>query len=250
MKKADKCLWVLATIVFCTFITTSLYSGEILVQTGFESDDVGGIPQEPEDAWQASGGGFEISSDVVKEGGKSLAMVGGAGNQGLGVFFETTSSVITAEFWLYVDGVERSLTVLVQDPNSGLTDWAAAGPYVNWIGDGARHYPGAWEDVGEFASSEWHYVRLVVDLGASSYDMYIADTVAKAHAGAPIGKDLGFRAAIAPPPGKVVFNTYDLVTIAHVDDLLIYEGDVLPKGIFAVAPEGKLASTWGEVKKR
>ncbi|MFC1714211.1 LamG-like jellyroll fold domain-containing protein [Candidatus Poribacteria bacterium] len=250
MRKSDKSVLQLCIAVFCSLLFSCLSHGNILVQTGFEGDDVGSIPQDPEDAWQASGAGFEVSSDVVKEGGKSLAMVGGGGNQALGVSFDTSSNVITAEFWLYIDGVERSLTVFVQEPNSGLTDWAASGPYLNWIGDGARHYPGAWEDIGEFTSGEWHYIRLVVDLGASSYDIYLGDTVGEAHAGTPIGKDLGFRAAIAPPPGKVVFGTYDLTTPAYVDDLLIYEGNVLPEGIFAVAPEGKLASTWGEVKKR
>ncbi len=250
MPRVTKSFLMLSAVIAYTLMISSLSYGDILIQTGFEDDDVGQLPQEPEKTWQASGAGFEVSSDVVKEGGKSLAMVGGGGNQALGVSFETSSSVITAEFWLYIDGVERSLTVFVQEPNSDLTDWAASGPYINWIGEGARHYPGAWEDIGEFTSGKWHYVRLVVDLGTSSYDMYVEDTVAEAHAGDPIGEDLGFRTAIAPPPGKVVFGTYGLVTIAYVDDLLIYEGDILPEGIFAIAQEGKLASTWGEVKKR
>jgi hypothetical protein len=231
-------------------LATSLCNGEILVQTGFEGDDVGELPQEPEDAWQASGAGFEVSGDIVKEGSKSLAAIGGGGNQALGVFFETQSEVITAEFWLYIDGVERSLTAFVQDSNSGLTDWGASGPYLNWIGDGVRHYPGAWEDIGEFTSGEWHYVRLVVDLGASSHDIYVGDAAEETHAADPLGKDLGFRSAIAPPPGKVVFSTYDLTAPAYVDDLLIYEGDVIPEGIFAVEPKDKLALTWGEVKTR
>jgi hypothetical protein len=249
MKKADKRLWASTAIVFCTLIATSLYGGEILVQTGFEGDDVGEIPQDPEDAWQASGAGFEVSSDVVKEGSKSLAVMGGGGDQALAVLFETQSSVITAEFWLYIDGVERSLTVFVQDPDAALTDWAASGPYVNWIGDGLRHYPGAWEDIGEFTSGEWHYVRLVVDLGASSHDIYVADTAEETHSGDPLGEGLGFRSPIAPPPGKVLFSTYDMSVPAYVDNLLIYEGDVIPEGIFAVSPESKLASTWGEVRR-
>jgi hypothetical protein len=191
-----------------------------------------------------------VNSDVVKEGTKSLAILGGGGNQALAAHFETQSNVITAEFWLFIDGIERSLSVFVQDPNAAPTDWAASGPYLNWITDGVRHYPGAWEDISDFASDEWHYVRLVVDLGGSSYDIYIGDAPEETHAGEPIGKDLGFRTAIAPPPGKLLFSTYDLATFAYVDDLLIYEGSVVPEGLFAVASEGKLASTWGEVKKR
>lgn len=226
------------------------YGGEILVQTGFESDTLGDIPQEPADVWQASGGGFEVSDVAAKEGRQSLAMVGGGGDQALAAGFETQSEVVTAEFWLKVDGVERSLTVFVQDPNSGLTDWGASGPYINWIADGVRHYPGAWEDIGPFASGEWHYVRIVVDLGGSSYAAYIADTPEDTHNGDPVADDLGFRTAIAPPPGKVLFGTYGLVTPAYVDDLLIYEGDVVPEGIFAVTPQGKMAETWGEVKKQ
>lgn len=250
MKRAYGCLWTLTAIVFCMSIATTLCNGEILVQTGFEGDDVGELPQEPEDAWQVSGAGFEVSGDVVKEGGKSLAMVGGDGDQALGVLFETGSGKITAEFWLYIDGAERSLTVFVQEFGSGLTDWAASGPYINWIADSARHYPGAWEDIGEFTSGKWRYVRLVVDLDASSYDIYFGDTPAEVHAGDPVGEDLGFRTAITPPPGKVVFGTYGLATMAYVDDLLIYEGDVIPEGLFAVEPKDKLTLTWGEVKTR
>lgn len=247
MLKMSKYFFAL-TAIFCILIAANSYAGEILVQTGFEEDDVGDLPQNPDDSWQASGAGFEISSDVVKTGSKSLAMMGGAGNQGLGVFFETSSSVITAEFWLYIDGVERSLCVLVQETNSALTDWAASGPYINWIADGIRHYPGAWEDIGEFVSGKWHYIRLVVDIGNASHDVYIADTPEEAHASDPVGKDLGFRTPIAPPPGKVVFSTYDLASWAYIDDLLIYEGNIVPEGLFAVAPGGKLTSTWGNIK--
>ncbi len=249
MRKVNGRFWALAVTLFCMSLISSLCNGKILIQTGFENDDVGEIPQEPADAWQASGVGFEVSGDIVKTGSKSLAAIGGGGDQALGVLFETQSQVVTAEFWLYIDGIERSVTFFVQDPNVGLTDWGNSGPYVNWIADGVRHYPGAWEDIGAFASGEWHYVRFVIDVGGASYDMYMGGEPGETHAGDPIGADLGFRTAITPPAGKVLFNSYDLVTPAYIDDLLIYEGDVIPEGIFAVEPADKLTATWGKIKR-
>jgi hypothetical protein len=249
MPKAIKGYLVLSIVAVCILIAASPSSSDILIQTGFEEDDIGEIPQEPPDTWQASGGGFEVDNSRVKEGSKSLGVMGGQGNQGLGALFETQSQVITAEFWLYVDGAERSLTVYIQDPNTGLTNWGAAGPYVNWIGGKVRHYPGAWEEIGVFTSEEWHYVRLVVNTGDSAFDFYAGDTVAEVHSGKPLGEGLGFRSAIAGPAGKVCFGTYDTVTPSYIDNLLIYEGDVLPEGIFAIQPEDGLTITWGKVKE-
>lgn len=250
MTKTTKRLLALTTVAFYVLIVSSAFSGEILLQTGFEGDGVGKPPEEPKGTWQASGGGFEVTNSQVKEEKNSLAILGGAGNQALAAMIETQSQVITAEFWLYVDGAERSLTIFVQDSNSGLTDWGAAGSYVNWLGDKVRHYPGAWEEIGDFKSQKWHYVRLVVNTAESAHDIYVGDSIAAVHAGKPLGKKLGFRSAIAGPPGKLLFGTYDQAAQAYIDALLIYEGDVLPKGIFAVEPEDKLALTWGEVKKQ
>jgi len=250
MVKTNKVLLALTTVAFYVLIGSGAFGGEILLLTGFEDDGVGKPPEKPKDTWQASGGGFEVSNSQVKEGKKSLAILGGAGDQALAAMIEIESQVVTAEFWLYVDGADRSLTVFVQDSDSGLTDWGAAGPYVNWIGDKVRHYPGAWEEIGDFKSQKWHYVRLVVNTADSAHDFYVGASIAEVHAGKPLGKKLGFRSNIAGPPGKILFSTYGQVTAAYIDDFLIYEGDVLPKGILTVEPGGKLALTWGEVKKQ
>ena len=250
MTKTTKGLLALTTVVFYVLIVSSAFSGEILLQTSFEGDSVGKPPGDPKETWQASGGGFEVSNQQVKEGKNSLGVLGGGGNQALAAMIETQSQVITAEFWLYVDGQDRSLTLFVQDSNSNLTDWGAAGPYVNWIGNKMRHYPGAWEEIGDFSSQKWHYVRLVVNTAESSHDIYVGDSIAEVHGGKPLGKKLGFRSKIAGPPGKLLFGTYDQATLAYVDALLIYEGDILPKGIFAVESEAKLTLTWGELKRK
>lgn len=250
MTKTTKGFLALTTVAFYVLIVSSASGGEILLLTGFEDDGIGKLPEKPKDTWQASGGGFEVSNSQVKEGKNSLAILGGAGDQALAAMIETKSQVITAEFWLYVDGADRSLTVFVQDANSGNTDWGAAGPYINWIGDKVRHYPGAWEEIGDFSSKKWYYVRLVVNTAESAHDIYVGDTIAEVHSGKPLGKKLGFRSDIAGPPGKLLFGTYGQVTQAYIDALLIYEGDVLPKGIFAVELEDKLALTWGAVKKQ
>ena len=165
-----------------------------------------------------------------------------------GVLVDTKNQVVTSEFWLYVEGAERSLTFFILGANSGLTDWGAAGPYVNWIGEKIRHYPGNWEEIAPLTSDEWHYIRIVTDTSSSIFDIYAADTEAKVHAGKPLGKDLGFRSNIEGPPAKICFGTYGMATPAYIDNLLIYEGDEVPENIFVVKPEGKLALTWGKVK--
>ncbi len=109
MRKVNGRFWALAVTLFCMSLISNLCNGKILVQTGFENDDVGEIPQEPADAWQASGVGFEVSGDIVKAGSKSLAAIGGGGDQALGVLFETQSQVVTAEFWLYIHDLEGYL---------------------------------------------------------------------------------------------------------------------------------------------
>jgi len=248
MTQTSRVFLAVTTVVFYVLIGSNAFGGEILLLTGFEADSVGKPPEKPKDVWQASGGGFEVSNSRVKEGKNSLAILGGAGDQALAAMIETESQVVTAEFWLYVDGADRSLTLFAQDSNTGLTDWGAAGPYVNWLGDKVRHYPGAWEEIGDFKSRKWHYVRLVVNTDDSAHDIYVGDSIAAVHAGKPLGEKLGFRSNIAGPPGKILFGTYGQVTAAYIDDFLIYEGDVLPKGILAVEPGAKLTLTWGEVK--
>jgi len=248
--KAIKGFLALTLIAVCILLFTNLSNSEILLQTGFEKDKIGDIPKEPPDIWEASGAGFEVDDSHVKEGKQSLALPGGGGNQALGALIDTPSEVVTAEFWLYVEGAERSLTFFTLSADSALTDWAAGGSYINWIEEIIRHYIGAWNEIGPMTSDEWHYVRIVTDTSESIFDVYVADTVTEVHAGEPLGKDLGFRSDIAVPSAKICFSTYGLISPAYVDELLVYEGGVLPKGIFAVKPEGKLALTWGKIKER
>ena len=247
MTKAIKSFLMLFTIIVSILLAANLSSGEILIQSGFEGDPIGDIPQG--DTWQVSGGGFEVDSSHAKAGGQNLSALGGGGDQALGAAIQTQSPVITTEFWLFVDGVERSLTFFLLGADTGLTDWAAAGPYINWIGDKVRYYAGAWEEIGDFASGEWHYVRIVADTGASVFHVYVADSLAEARSSDPIGADLNFRSEIPGPPANVCFGTYGLVSPVYIDELLVYEGDVFPANISTVDSRGKLTLTWGEVKE-
>jgi len=250
MTKATMSFLVLSMVVVYTLTMANLSNSQVLLQTGFEEDKIGKMPQEPADTWKASGGGFEVSDSNAKVGKQSLELLGGAGNNGLSAtLIETQSQVVTVEFWLYIEGVERSLTFFMKDAVSGLTNWTASGPYLNWIGEKMRYCCG-WTEITPMASDKWHYVRIVVDTGNSVYDVYVADTTAEAHAGEPVGKNLPFRAAITP--SRVCFSVYEVASIAYIDELLVYEGNVLPKGIImpAVKPEGKLALTWGKVKEQ
>ena len=240
---------VLSLMVVFMLIAASSYSADILLQTGFEDDTVGEMPANPADAWASSGGGFEVADSPTKEGGKSLGLIGGAGDNELAVkLLETQETVVTAEFWIYIEGVGRSITFLMRDPAAALADWGAAGPYVNWIAEGARYYKDAWVEIAPMSSGAWHYVRVVADTGNSVYDIYIADTVSEAHSSDPAATGLPYRAPITP--ARVGFSVYGVEAPAYIDNLLVYEGGVLPSGVLAVEPEGKLTSTWAEVRDR
>ena len=242
------CLMLFLMLVY-SLVFISLSFSEVLLYTGFEEDAVGKPPEEPADTWQTSGAGFEVDNTHAKNGSQSLGIMGGAGNQAIAAAIDTQSQLITVEFWLYLDGAERSLSLFILDPDAALTDWAAAGPYINWMGGKVRSYAGAWEEMGDFGTGDWHYVRLVFDTDASTFDLYWGDSIKDVHAEKPLGKDMAFRSNIGGAAGKVAFNTYDLASAAYIDDLLIYEGDVLPKSILAVEPRGKLAITWGDIRQ-
>jgi len=244
--KAIKSFLALALAAVCALTFASLSNGSILIQTGFERDKIGEIPQEPPGAWETLGPDIEVTNSPVKEGKQSLAILAGGDRHVLGAPIDTESPVVTVEFWLYVEGQGRSLTFFLLGRERNLPEtWGAAGPYVNWISGMIRYYPGEWVDIGPQTSDEWHYIRIVADTSKSVFDIYAADTVAEAHAGEPLGKDLAFRSDLGGPPAWICFGAHQMASSVYVDELLSYEGDVMN-----VKPEGKLASTWGKVKKQ
>ena len=244
--KATKSLLALALAAICALTFASLSNGRILIKTGFEKDKIGEIPQVPPGAWETMGPGIEVTNSHVKEGKHSLAILAGGERHVLGAPIDTKSPVVTVEFWLYVEGQGRSLTFFLLGPVDDLPEsWGAAGPYVNWISGMIKYYSGNWVDIGPQTSDEWHYIRIVADTSKSVFDIYAADTVAEAHAGEPLGKDLEFRSDLGGPPAWICFGAHQMASSVYIDELSIYED-----GTANVKPEGKLASTWGKVKEQ
>lgn len=186
-----------------------------------------------------------MTGDTVKTDKKSLAILGGADGDGLGAPIETENPIISVEFWVYIEGGGRSFNIKVASAdnigeNTGCT-------YINWNAGMVRLYDGAaWQEVGEFETDTWKYVRIVADFDKSEFDFYAGDDRNDA-LGAKPEKGLPFRnAALGPTAKWVVFYVWGMTAPGYVDDLLVYEGaDALD---LAVDPGGKLTTFWGQIK--
>ncbi len=214
---------------------------EVSVQTGFEEFTVGKPPPD----WETLGGDFEVTGDTVKTDKKSLAILGGADGDGLGVPIETENPVISVEFWVSIESGGRSFNIKVASAdnigeNNGCT-------YINWDAGIVRLYDGAaWQPIGDFETDTWKYVWIVANFDKSEFDFYVGDS-RNATLTAKPEKGLAFRnAALGPVAKWVVFYVWGMTAPGYVDDLLIYEGDE-PVNL-AVDPDEKLATTWGQVK--
>ena len=234
---------LLTLVVVLSFaVMKSTIAQEVYLQTGFEEFAVGNPPKD----WEIIGGDFEISGDTVKTDKKALAIMGGGDGDGLGVPIETENSIISVEFWVYIEGGGRSFNFKVATAdgigeNNGCT-------YINWDAGIVRLYDGAaWQLIGDFETDTWKYVRVIADVGKSEFDFYVGDDRNDA-LGAKPEKGLPFRnAALGPVAKWVAFYTWGITAPGYVDDLLIYEGaDPLD---LAVDPNGKLTTLWGHVKQ-
>ena len=228
-------------VVMSFVIVETLTAQEVYVQTGFEEFAVG----DPPDDWQAIGGDFEVTKDTVKTDKQALAILGGGDGDGLGVAIETDNPLISAEFWIYVEGGGRSLNIKFASAdnigeNNGCT-------YINWNADMVRLYDGAaWQPIGEFETDTWKYVRIIADVEKSEFSFASGDSrdaalKAKAEDGLPFRNP-----ALGPTAKWFAFYVWGMTSPAYFDDLLIYEGaDALD---LAVDPIQKLTTFWGRVK--
>ena len=244
-ERINFCKYVLLTfvIVLSFAIVKTTIAQEVYAQTGFEEFAVGDPPPD----WMITGGDFEVTRDTVKTDKKSLAILGGADGDGLGVPIETENPIISVEFWIYIESGGRSFNLKVASAdnigeNNGCT-------YINWNADMVRLYDGAaWQPMGEFETDTWKYVRIIADFDKSEFDFYVGDDRNDA-LGAKAEKGLPFRnAALGPVAKWVVFYVWGMTSPGYVDDLLVYEGaDPLD---LAVEPNGKLTTLWGHIKKQ
>ena len=234
---------VLSLALFVPQCLLDATAQEVYVQTGFEEFTLGKPPQD----WEITAGQFEVTGDTVKTDKKSLAILGGADGDGLGPPIETENPIISVEFWLYIEGGGRSFNLKVASAdnigeNNGCT-------YINWDANIVRLYDGAaWQEIGEFETDTWKYVRIVANFDKSEFDFYTGDDRNDA-LGAKAEKGLPFRnAALGPVPKWLVFYVWSMAAPGYVDDLLVYEGaDPLD---LAVDAGGKLATFWGQIKRR
>jgi len=242
--KRTKKLLNLTLILFLSLsLVSSAKAQEILMETGFEEFTLNKPPKD----WESTGGGFEVTDDIVKTDDKSLGMLGGQGNQYLGFPVETEEPIISVEFWVYIENGGRSLTInITADENINSNQ---GGPYLNWDAGGVRYYveaDGAWSDIGKFETDKWRYVRVVANFEASEFDFYSGATLDETLKAKP-AKGLKFRSVVAPVCKRIVFTTYGLAAPGYVDDLLVYEGaDPIYRA--AVGTNEKLATVWGELK--
>jgi len=218
---------------------------KILAQTGFEEFSVGATP----DGWAQVGGGIDITDTTVKTGGRALVVAGTADGDALGVPLETETSIMSVEFWAYVQSGGRSFNLKVASADNISEN--NGGSYINWDADIVRLYDGsAWQEIGGFATDTWKYVRVVTDFTTSRFDFYAGDSREEVLA-APLKEELPFRnPAFGPIPTWVVFHVWSTAAPGYVDDLLVYEGSEPLSNLTAVEPGGKLAVLWGGIKEQ
>ena len=235
-------------LMFTIALVSSLFLGQtaiaqkVFVQTGFEEFTVGKPPTD----WEVKGKGFEVTKDTVKTDKNSLGILAGANDDTVGVPIETDNPIISVEFWVYIQSGGRSFNFkVVTSDDIGENN---GGVYVNWNADTIRLYDGAaWQQMDEFETEKWLYVRFVADVSKSEFDHYVGNDRDDA-LNAKAKKELPFRNAAQNPVAKwVTFHIYSLTAPGYVDDLLIYEGDE-PINL-AVNSAGKLTTIWSHIKK-
>jgi hypothetical protein len=240
---------IILNLTLVLFLSLSLVSSvkaqKILLETGFEEFTLNKPPKD----WESTGGGFEVTDDMAKTEAKSLGVFGGQGDQYLGFPVETGESIISVEFWVYIESGGRSLTISItanEDINAN-----QGGPYINWDAGGVRYYveaDGAWSDLGKFETDTWRYVRVVANFQDGKFDFYSGATLEETLKAKP-AKGLKFRTLVGVPCKRIVFTTYALAAPGYVDDLLVYEG-AEPIRRAALEPIDKIVTVWGKLKAR
>lgn len=234
---------LVVTLVPSLFLVQTAIAQKVLVQTGFEEFSIGKPPKD----WDVVGDGFDVTDDIVKTDKKSLAILVGANDERIGVAIETENPIISVEFWVYIKSGGRSFNFRILSSDNLAQNNGTV--YVNWNANTVRLFDGAaWQQIEDFGTDTWKYVRVVADVSKSKFDFYAGndrDEALKAKG----KKGLPFRNAAEGPVAKwVSFHVYSIAAPGYVDDLLVYEGDE-PFNL-AVEPTDKLATFWGHIKKR
>ena len=235
---------ILTIILIVSFtVVQTADAQKVFVQTGFEKFPVGKPPPD----WEVRGDGIEVTKDIAKTDKNSLGIFAGANDDRVGVAIETENPIISVEFWAYIEAGGRSFNLKIVSSDN--IDQHNGGPYINWNADTVRLFDGAaWQQIDEFDTKVWKYVRVVADASKSEFDIYTGKD--RNDALNDRGKKgLPFRNPAENPVTKwVAFHVYSLTAPGYVDDLLVYEGDE-PFNL-AVDPASKLTTVWGSIKNR
>lgn len=141
------------------------------------------------------------------------------------------------------------------DANSGNTlhlylgkdvhEWSA-GPVIR-IGDQSgdptqvgAHDGGGITPVAPFVIGQWHKIRIVVNYDTLTYNAYLDGDL--------IAGDFHFRKDVHDALGWLMIGFDSGVgLLGYYDDIIIGDGD--GENVTAVDSDGKIATTWGELKK-
>ncbi len=230
-----------AIVVLSFIFVLEMPAQKILIQTSFENY----APVNQEVA-------FQVSTDTVKTGKKSLGIFFEVQNQLhiSGDKLETDESVVSVEFWVYIERGRQSFAVNLNATEQSFEN-NAGGPYVDWYDGDIRyhvHRGDPWREIVNYPVNKWHYIRIVADFEEDVFDFYMGESREEALASRP-KRDLPFQGpALALHPKWFIILAWAMDAPGYIDDLLIYEGD---KPInLAVEPAGKLTTLWGQLKQR
>lgn len=232
----------MSLLVLCLMSVQAGIAAKILIQTGFEEFSDGKPPKD----WEVRGEGFEVTKNTAKTDRQSLAILSGANDDYVGVFIETDNSVLSVEFWVYIESGGRSFNFKIGSSENIATNNSCI--YINWNAEQVRCFDGAaWVPIDEFKSGEWRHVRVVAHVDKSEFDFYSGEDRNRTLSDKGI-TGLPFRTAPEGPVAKSVsFYVYSIAAPGYVDDLFISEGDE-PVNL-AVDAVGKLSTFWGRIKR-
>lgn len=228
-------------LVLCLMSIQVGIAAKILMQTGFEKFSDGKPPKD----WEVRGEGIEVTKSTAKTDRQSLAILSGANDDYVGVFIETDNSVLSVEFWVFIESGGRSFNFRIGSSDNIATN--NAGIYINWNAEQVRCFDGAaWVPIDDFETGKWRHVRFVTHVDKSQFDFYSGEDRNRTLTDKGI-KGLPFRTVAEGPVAKsVTFHVYSIAAPGYVDDLIISEGDE-PVNL-AVDAVGKLSTYWGRLK--
>lgn len=231
----------MSLLVLCLMFVQVAITAEILIQTGFEEFSDGKPPKD----WEIRGEGFEVTKNTSKTDRQSLAILSGANDDYVGMFIETDNSVLSVEFWVYIESGGRSFNFRISSSDNIATN--NAGIYINWNAEQVRCFDGAaWVVIDDFETGKWRHVRFVTHVDKGQFDFYSGEDRNRTLTDKGI-KGLPFRTPPEGPVAKsVTFHVYSIAAPGYVDDLFISEGDE-PVNL-AVDAVGKLSTYWGRLK--